>query len=122
MWKLRLLRKGATGGIDFHLVSNGRPAITPDERFSIGLRTMRNPRKYTSTLGFKGGGSVTEKRVRVNYPVVWEGFTFFLSDYGSEEDPFSGITVKRDPGYPVVLAGLLMMLAGLILAFVRRRR
>ena len=122
MGKLRLLRKGDTGGIDFHLVSNGRPAITPDERFSIGLRTMRNPRKYTSTLGFKGGGSVIEKRVRVNYPVVWEGFTFYLSDYGSEEDPYSGITVKQDPGYPVVLAGLFLMLAGLILAFVRRSR
>jgi len=118
---LRLICPGASDAKTFRLAADSRPVLLPGGSYALELRTLSPPREYASRLAFQQNEAVREAWVRVNHPVRFQRYRFFQSGYGGGNDPFSGITVKRDPGFPVVAAGLILFLAGLLAGLLRRR-
>jgi len=55
--------------------------------------------------------------IRVNDYFVHDGFRFFQTNARPNDRSYSGIGVVYDPGIPVVLAGLYMVMAGAAIAF-----
>jgi len=115
---LRLHRSDAA--IPFELTTLSRPAVTPDRRFTIALTQRRDPREFSSTVTFTAEGEETQKELAVNHPARFRGYRFYQTDYDEQAGDFSGLTVKRDPGFPLVLAGMFMVLLGVVLTFLRR--
>ncbi|OIO39841.1 MAG: hypothetical protein AUJ75_00760 [Candidatus Omnitrophica bacterium CG1_02_49_10] len=78
----------------------------------------RRPEDFISKVTvFKDGGAVMKKDIRVNGPLKFGGFAFFQSSYDSESLKWSGLQVVRDPGVPVVYAGFILLISGLMTIF-----
>jgi len=119
---LQLSRPGGGEPGKFHLKPSSPPVLLPGGRYALALRTLSPPREYASLLAFNNKKESREEWVRVNHPVRFGGYRFFQSGYRGGNDPFSGITVKKDPGFPVVVAGLIILLIGLAACTLRRER
>jgi hypothetical protein len=61
----------------------------------------------------EGGKQVSMKAVKGDKvgPLTFEGF---------DEEPLSGLKIVRDPGYPLVAAGLALIVLGVFLTYLRR--
>ncbi|MBI3987702.1 MAG: cytochrome c biogenesis protein ResB, partial [Lentisphaerae bacterium] len=78
--------------------------------------TKRDIRSYKSELQLLENGKVVrEKTIEVNSPLSHRGYTLYQSGYNPEDLTWSTLQVVRDPGVPVVYAGFLCMIGGLIL-------
>lgn len=54
--------------------------------------------------------------VSMNRPVVYGGYSFYQSSYSQDRrGPSSVLSVSRDPGKPIVFAGYIIMLVGMVL-------
>ena len=62
----------------------------------------------------EGGEVVKEKTIEVNHPLTHEGYAFYQSSYDKDRERWSGIEVVKDPGVPLVYAGFLFLVLGLI--------
>ena len=75
-------------------------------------------RDFYSVLQVVDGGEVVlEKKIEVNDPLRYGGYTFYQSSYDSKGLSWSGLQVRNDPGVPFVYAGFLVLLLGMIVIF-----
>ena len=65
-------------------------------------------------IGLDGG--IEQSRVTsMNHPAQYGGFTIFQSSYSQEGGrTMSVLSVSRDPGQPIVFAGYIMMILGMV--------
>mgnify|MGYP000392136655 CR=1 FL=1 len=99
------------------------PLQLPDGRTILAYERKTEVKEYRSRLSvLEGGRTVREKTIEVNDPLTWRGWSFYQSNYREEDPTYSGIQVVRDPGLPLVWAGLLMMCAGLVYIYYVRPR
>ena len=67
-------------------------------------------------------GVVLMRTIKMNHPLKYRGYTFFQSSYVANGGPETTIlSVRNDPGTPLVYAGFLIVLAGVVSLFVMRR-
>ncbi|MBF0217378.1 MAG: cytochrome c biogenesis protein ResB [Candidatus Omnitrophica bacterium] len=90
-----------------------------DQNFRFLYRWVgRMPKDYISRVTvLKGTTEVVKKDIRVNEPLSYGGYKFFQSSYDTEALNWTGLQVVRDPGVPVVYAGFLLLIAGVIIIF-----
>ncbi len=87
----------------------------------------RRPKDFISKVTvLKGGKEVKVADIRVNEPLRFDGYTFFQSTYDPEALSWSGLQVVKDPGVPIVYAGFILLIIGLVVIFyvnplIRRR-
>ena len=55
--------------------------------------------------------------IRVNFPVKFQGYTFFQSSYDQERLNWTGLKVVKDPGVGVVYLGFALFILGLSVRF-----
>ena len=89
-----------------------RPKIPYLSRFSA----PQIPKEYQSTLVLeKDGRPLTQKTIRVNDPLYYDGYHFYQNTYGRDEtSSYSGIMVVSDSGVWAVFAGYGAIMVGLI--------
>lgn len=84
--------------------------------------TMR-PRSFESliTILDPATGRKLHRVVSMNHPVTFGGFTFYQSSYRQDGGRMvSFLSVSRDPGQPLVFAGYVGLLVGMVLVLSRR--
>ncbi len=75
-------------------------------------------RDFYSILQIIDGGSmVEEKKIEVNDPLRYKGYSFYQNSYDTEALSWSGLEIKKDPGVPLVYAGFSMQILGMIIIF-----
>ena len=91
----------------------------PDGRTVLALeRRAAEAKAYRSRLSIlEGGKTVCTKTIEVNDPLSWRGWHFYQSSFREEDPTWSGIQVVRDPGFPIVFAGFLMIGLGVIFVY-----
>jgi hypothetical protein len=107
--------------------------VSGDERFA--LRFLENtegfPFDWRSVLSIierdEDGrervvplGTEKQREIRVNDYFKYKGYRFFQTNATPEDPTYSGIGVVYDPGIPIVLAGMYIVIAGTLLAFIVR--
>jgi hypothetical protein len=66
---------------------------------------------------------VLHKAIEMNDPLVYRRFNVYQSSYsGDGPEATSVLSVSRDPGWPVVLLGYILMMSGMTVTLVTRRR
>ncbi len=126
-WLLSNTEQGASW-IGRDAGDDGTPGTTG---FGVLLanNTERPPRDWRSHLTFlEEGSEVASGALEVNTPASYAGYAFFQSDADPRRPGYSGLSVVRDPAWPLVKAGLWALLAGICWCFYvqplfdRRRR
>lgn len=94
------------------------------DRFQIGYYPgERRPRSFTShiTIVDPASGGTQSRVVSMNNPTKYGGYTFYQSSYRLDKDrAASFLSVARDPGLPVVFAGYIAVMTGMVLVLIRR--
>ncbi len=67
-------------------------------------------------------GVTLKKKISMNNPLKHRGFSLFQSSYIQGEREATVLSVRKDPGTPLVYAGFLIVLSGVILLFTSRSR
>jgi len=99
--------------------------------FTVGLDSFtieqypgtHRPRSFESRVVFADTDAGGERRkISMNHPAKYGGYTFYQSSY--REDPHGGLTtylgVSWDPGRPVVFAGYVGMMVGMVWVLAQR--
>lgn len=110
---VKLARGGAT-----RQVSPQRPLrIGKNEALVLAPKGGESVRDYISTLSVVvDGKKVKTEKVEVNYPLEFEGYRFYQSDYRPDDPTFSGFQVVRDSGLWLVYLGFIVNMLGVLLA------
>jgi len=118
-------------GTEFLVLEDFRFDTYPDGRPEAWISRVRLE-TVPSAEGSSGksdegetGAEGASREIRVNSPLRLRGLTIYQSDYrpGEKEGSWeSGLTVTRDPGRPVILAGFILLGPGLILTLYQKRR
>jgi hypothetical protein len=78
---------------------------------------------YTSRVSvLEDGQAVATAIIRVNEPFAWQGFLFYQSNYDEGDLRYSGLTVVKDPGLPIVFSGFVLMCLGVLYVYMVRPR
>lgn len=78
----------------------------------------RRPKDFISKVTvLKGGKEMISSDILVNKPLHFSGYTFFQSTYDTEALSWSGLQVVKDPGVPIVYAGFILLIIGLVVIF-----
>ncbi len=89
------------------------------EKFRIGTYPgTGRPRSFESHVTFNDPalGGPQSRVISMNHPAQFGAYTFYQSSYRQENGKsFSFLSVARDPGQPVVFAGYIALLAGMLL-------
>jgi hypothetical protein len=94
----------------------GIPTDVPG--YKMVFQKQERIKDFLSILQVVNGGHVmTEKKIEVNDPLKYGGYTFYQSTYDSEHGRWSGLQVKKDPGVGLVYAGFIIMTAGMVVIF-----
>ena len=115
-WLLSNTDQGVTW-IGREVGEDGTPGTTG---FGLLLanNTERPPRDWRSHLTFlEEGSEVASGTLEVNTPANHAGYAFFQSDADSRRPGYSGLSVVRDPAWPLVKAGLWALLLGISWCF-----
>lgn len=90
-----------------------------DPNFKFTYRWVgRRPKDFISKVTvLKGGKEMVSADIRVNEPLHFDGYTFFQSTYDTEALSWSGLQVVKDPGVPIVYAGFILLMLGLVTIF-----
>lgn len=74
---------------------------------------MENPKdkSYDAVLNFSVGSGSVAKHLRVNHPVSYAGWKFYLLSYDKDNCEYITLQAKHDPGVSVVLFGIWVTLA-----------
>jgi len=95
-------------------------------KFTVGYYPGgRRPRSFESqiTITDAASGQSSNRLISMNHPTSYGGFTFYQSSYqmmGSRA--MSVLSVSRDPGQPIVFAGYIALLIGMLWVLVVRMR
>jgi hypothetical protein len=126
---MKELPEGAPGGraaleiVINHGSSKEERVLWEDEPFDIpGYRLVygqdKRVRDFFSVLQVIDGEEVVlEKKIEVNDPLRYGGYTFYQSSYDQKGLSWSGLQVRNDPGVPLVYAGFLIQILGMIVIF-----
>lgn len=94
------------------------------DRFRLGYYPgTKRPRSYESqiTIYDPTAGGAQGRVVSMNHPVKYGGYTLYQSSYRQEGGrSVSFLSVSRDPGQPIVFAGYVAMLAGMLMVLAHR--
>ncbi|RJP14314.1 MAG: hypothetical protein C4520_21605 [Candidatus Abyssobacteria bacterium SURF_5] len=94
----------------------GNPIDVPGYKMVFQQEDM--VKDYFSILQVINDGKVVaEKKIEVNDPLRYGGYTFYQSSYDSERSSWSGLQVKKDPGVTLVYIGFIVMTLGMIVIF-----
>jgi len=86
--------------------------LHPDQTMGQSARI----KSFKSTLKLLENGKVVkEKTIEVNSPLSHRGYTLYQSGYNPSDLTWSTLQVVKDPGVPIVYAGFLFMILGLVL-------
>lgn len=78
----------------------------------------RRPKDFISKVTvLKDGKEILRKDIEVNAPLNFGGFNFFQSGYDSQNLNWTGLQVVKDPGVPVIYAGFILLIIGLVMIF-----
>ena len=116
----------ATSHREYNVAScDGHATILP---FSLRLSEFTidmyddgvSPRQYTSVLMVRdtaSGSAPVRVTTSVNHPGSYRGYKLYQASFDHAEEAGSVITIVRDPWMPLVYAGMIMLLAGVLLTF-----
>ncbi|MCM8800869.1 MAG: cytochrome c biogenesis protein ResB [Candidatus Omnitrophica bacterium] len=76
---------------------------------------------YKSKVKIIEGEKVLTKTIRVNEPLKYKGYIFYQASYNPEEPDWTGLQVSKDPGYPVVFLGFILLVIGLFGNFYKKK-
>jgi len=119
---LGIFRNGHYLG-EYHAMG-GRHSI--DNKVDLGLElrpvAYRDPllkQLHSEVSILKGGAVVKEGVIEINQPLEYEGIAIYQTVYDRDKFGFwsAGFQFSRDPGKPVVWAGCITLVLGLLLAF-----
>lgn len=65
-------------------------------------------------------GVTLTRTIRMNTPLKYRGYTFFQSSYIAGPTETTVLSVRNDPGTPLVYAGFLIVIAGVVTLFMRK--
>lgn len=65
-------------------------------------------------------GVTLTRTIRMNTPLKYRGYTFFQSSYIAGPTETTVLSVRNDPGTPLVYAGFLVVIAGVVTLFLRK--
>ncbi len=78
----------------------------------------RRPKDFISKVTIlKDNQEVLNRDIQVNAPLNFAGYNFFQSGYDSQNLSWTGLQVVRDPGVPVIYAGFILLIVGLVMIF-----
>jgi ABC-type transport system involved in cytochrome c biogenesis permease subunit len=87
-------------------------------KFTLGYYPGgRRPRSFESqiTITDPATGLTLNRIISMNHPTSYGGFTFYQSSYQlSEAKATSVLSVSRDPGQPIVFAGFIGLMGGML--------
>ena len=66
-------------------------------------------------------GLVLKRKITMNNPLKYRGYSFFQSAYLEGPPEATVLSVRKDPGTPLVYAGCLIVIAGVVSMFIFRR-
>ncbi len=66
-------------------------------------------------------GILLMRTIRMNHPLRYRGYSFYQSSYLTGPPETTVLSVRRDPGTPLVYTGFLIVLAGVLTMFIFRR-
>lgn len=79
---------------------------------------MRRPKDFISDVSvIKDGKVELRKKIRVNDPLRYGGYSFFQASYDTDNLNWSGLRVSNDPGVGVVYLGFILLIIGLVVIF-----
>jgi len=67
-------------------------------------------------------GLVLMRKIRMNHPLRYRGYSFFQSSFVEGPVETTVLSVRNDPGTPLVYAGFLIVITGVVTMFVMRSR
>lgn len=87
------------------------------------LQRSSTASRYSAAIRFTGAGDeVQESEIVMNRPARFDGWRFYLMDYDGGQGRHVVLSVRRDPGRPLVMAGMWMAIAGVFVMCFRRSR
>lgn len=101
------------GGFVLYMASAETPAVAAAPKAAAAPEAEPCAEHAAIFLVAEGGTQVSIKAIKSAQvgPFTFEGF---------EEEPLSGLKIVRDPGYPLVAAGLALVVLGVFLTYLRR--
>jgi hypothetical protein len=114
-------RRGPLGTVD----TAGERKLPAGFPFDFRLVSYKNPKLKRMWINLRLSRDATvmaEGTSEVNSPFHWDGLDFFhvQTDSDATGRAFAGIQIVRDPGRPLVFAGLATTALGTLLIFARR--
>jgi len=112
------LKNGKPVGQPAWLLAGGDPAMGPDAGLLAAVTGYgARVKAFRSTVQVvENGAVVKEHKIEVNRPLVYGGYSFYQSSYDREREKWTGLEVARSPGVPLVYAGFILFVAGLVVA------
>lgn len=88
-----------------------------DSRF---LGMAGKVRDCSGTLAVVDQGGIHERRISINRPVRYRGWSFFIEDFypkskGLKKPPFINMVIRKDPGIKLMAAGAIVFGLGLVM-------
>jgi len=78
----------------------------------------RRPKDFISKVTIlKDGKEILSRDIQVNAPLNFAGYNFFQTSYDSQDLSWTGLQVVKDPGVPVIYAGFVLLIVGLVMIF-----
>ena len=67
-------------------------------------------------------GVILMRTIKMNQPLRYRGYSFFQASYVEGPTETTVLAVRKDPGTPLVYAGFMIVIAGIVSLFVTRRK
>jgi hypothetical protein len=114
--RLQLLRAGQPAGTPVWLLRGDEPTALGDSGLAAVMTgCAARIKAFRSVVQIvEGGRVVREATVEVNRPLTYRGYSFYQASYDQEGERWSGLEIARSPGVPLVYAGFLLFVAGLV--------
>lgn len=106
--------------------TEGESALPPDFPYSFKLVAYQTPKlkRMWVDLSLSDNGKTLVKGVsEVNAPLQWNGLSLYHTRISRDPEgrKYAGIQIVKDPGRPVVFAGMIVTTLGGLFAFARRK-
>lgn len=98
-------------------VGTQNPVQTDTDITFVPLSFDNNTKKITVEL-YKGSQDIGQQQVDLNTPFKYEGAEITFAS----ADAYTVLSVKKDPGVPIIGAGSILLIIGVIISFLLRQR